>query len=118
MPSNLADKRLGAEDCEGLIREFAEAKLREAVCDCEGSKSPGPDRFNFKFFKNCWDIMKGNLLRMLNEFHTHGKLARGCNLSFIVLIPKKEGACGISHFWPISLICSWYKVLAKVLAKD
>lgn len=40
---------------------------------------------------------------------------KGSNSSYIVLIPKKEGACDISHLRPISLIGSLYKILAKVL---
>lgn len=53
---------------------------------------------------------------MIREFHENGKLARGCNASFIVLIPKKEGSCGINQMRPISLVGSLYKILTKVLA--
>lgn len=56
-------------------------------------------------------------MRVMKEFHINGKLAKGCNSSFIVLIPKKEGNCGLKDLRPISLIGSLYKVIAKVLAK-
>lgn len=96
---------------------FTEEEIREGVWDCEGSKSPGPDGFNIEFFKSCWDVVKGDVMRMISKFHEKGKLARGCNSSFLVLIPKKEGCCGINQMRPISLIGGMYKILAKVLAK-
>lgn len=90
--------------------------MKSAVWECEGSKSPGPDGFNFNFFKNCWDVVKEDVLRLMGEFHANGKLSRGCNSSFIVLIPKKGGGCGIMDMRLISLVGSIYKILAKVLA--
>lgn len=90
--------------------------MREALWDCEESKSPGPDGFNIGFFKECWETVKEDMMRMMHEFHEHGKLVRGSNSSFIVLIPKVEGNCGIGQLRPISLIGSSYKILAKVLA--
>lgn len=53
----------------------------------------------------------------MTEFHNNGRLAKGCNDSFIVLIPKKEGCAGLKDFRPISLISSLYKIIAKVLAR-
>lgn len=91
MSHSLADKRLGEGDMEELVREFTEDEIKDAVWECVGAKSLGPDRFNLEFFKSCWDIVKGDLLRMMKEFHANGKLARGCNTSFIAFIPKKGG---------------------------
>lgn len=90
--------------------------MKEAVWECGVSKSPGPDGFNIGFFKACWNTIKSDLLKVLDEFHANGKLEKGCNSSFIVLIPKKEGTCGLKDLRPISRINSLYKVIAKVLA--
>lgn len=117
MPTNLDENKLDEGDGESLTREFSENKIKEAIWECDGSKSPGPDGFNMEFYKSCWDIVKGDVMRMMVEFHAHGKLVRGCNSSFIVLIPKNEGYCNINQFRPISLIGSAYKIVAKVLAR-
>ena len=45
-----------------------------------------------------------------------GKLSKHIGASFITLIAKKLGAESIKDFWPISLIGSINKELAKVLA--
>lgn len=57
------------------------------------------------------------MMGFLVEFHTHGKLERGLNPSFVALIPKKEDAVNLQEFKPISLIWSAYKIIAKILSK-
>nr|GFB72828.1 RNA-directed DNA polymerase, eukaryota, reverse transcriptase zinc-binding domain protein [Tanacetum cinerariifolium] len=49
-------------------------------------------------------------------FFLHGEIPKGCNSSFITLIPKVPNANMVKDFRPISLIGSFYKVIAKVLA--
>lgn len=44
---------LGAEEGEYLTRAFSEDEIREAVWDCDGSKSPGLDGFNMAFYIAC-----------------------------------------------------------------
>lgn len=114
---NLIKSRLGSSDAEFLVRELSEMEVKDAVWDCERSKSPGPDGFNLSFFKDCWDIVKADLMRVMSKFFVNRKLTKGCNSSFIVLIPKREGSCGLQHFCPVSLIGSLYKIMAKVLAR-
>ncbi|GKU89139.1 hypothetical protein SLEP1_g3321 [Rubroshorea leprosula] len=48
--------------------------------------------------KTVWDS------RVTKEFHENGKLVRGLNESFIVLIPKKEKPLELEDFKPIFLI--------------
>ena len=43
-------------------------------------------------------------------------LAKGCNPSFIVLIPKKHDPIGFQHVCPISLIRCVDKVFSQLLA--
>jgi len=44
-------KSLSHEDNLSLVAEFSEKEVRDAVWQCEGSKNPGPDGFNFNFIK-------------------------------------------------------------------
>ncbi|XP_058767069.1 uncharacterized protein LOC131640701 [Vicia villosa] len=46
-------KRLSEEDSRWFDRPFTEAEVKDAVWDCDGNKSLGPDGFSFAFFKNC-----------------------------------------------------------------
>lgn len=55
-------------------------------------------------------------MQMLTDFHKHGKLVRGINLSFFALIAQKEDASYLSGYRPISLIGCAYEIIAKLLA--
>ena len=50
------------------------------------------------------------------HFFKSGSFPRGCNSSFIALIPKVTDAKFVNDFRPISLIGCVYKVISKVLA--
>ncbi|GJZ22494.1 hypothetical protein Tco_0559533, partial [Tanacetum coccineum] len=49
-------------------------------------------------------------------FELDGFIPRGCNSSFIALIPKIQDPLHVKDFRPIGLIGYHYKVIAKVLA--
>lgn len=116
IPIHLFENRLVAADGELLTTSFSIDEIKQAVWDCDGDKSPGPDRFGMDFYKKCWNIIQEDLLRVFEEFHANGKLVRGCNPSYIALIPKKEGECNLNQLRPVSLIGNLYKILAKTLA--
>lgn len=56
-------------------------------------------------------------MRLMTEFHSHGKLVKCLNPSFIVLIPKREDTSDLNDFRPISLISGVYKIITKLLCK-
>jgi len=58
------------------------------VWQCEGTKSPGPDGFNFNFIKKNWEVMKKDIVEAVRLFHETGCIPRGCNASFVALSPK------------------------------
>ncbi|RVW36390.1 hypothetical protein CK203_083809 [Vitis vinifera] len=62
-----------------------------------------------------WRQKSRNLFKR-REFYLHETFQRSLNSTFLVLIPKKEGAEDLRDFRPISLVGSVYKLLAKVLA--
>nr|GEZ70020.1 RNA-directed DNA polymerase, eukaryota, reverse transcriptase zinc-binding domain protein [Tanacetum cinerariifolium] len=52
----------------------------------------------------------------VQHFFTSGNFPKGCNASFIALIPKIPDAKLVKDFRLISLIGSLYKIIAKILA--
>ncbi|GKB92256.1 putative RNA-directed DNA polymerase, partial [Tanacetum coccineum] len=91
-------------------------EVKAAVWDCAGTKAPGPDGFNFNFIKTFWDLIKIEFWNCIKHFEETGEIKKGCNPSFIVLIPKKADPISFSDFRPISLIGCVYKVISKLLA--
>lgn len=73
---NIETSTLGEEDRDILTRSFLEKEVQQAVMECEGSRSPGPDGFNLIFYKICWNIIKEDLMRVLLEFHDNGRLSK------------------------------------------
>nr|GEV18059.1 RNA-directed DNA polymerase, eukaryota [Tanacetum cinerariifolium] len=91
-------------------------EIKKAVWDCGVDKSPGPDGFTFDFYRRFWNIIGNDVVEAVQFFFQHGKMAKGCNSTFIALIPKIPDANMVKDFRPTSLISSLYKVIAKVLA--
>ena len=52
---------------------------------------------------------------MFEEHYSQNVVFRNLNATFLVLIPKKEGASDVQDFKPISLVGSLYKIIVKVL---
>ncbi|KAJ9541035.1 LOW QUALITY PROTEIN: hypothetical protein OSB04_027541 [Centaurea solstitialis] len=113
----ISSKKISVEEASDLERPFEEDEIWAAIKSCGGDKSPGPDGFTFGFFKAFWEIVKEDLIRAVKWFWEKGELGRGCNASFITLIPKVDAPSHLGEFRPISLIGSFYKILAKILAE-
>ncbi|GKV36495.1 hypothetical protein SLEP1_g44621 [Rubroshorea leprosula] len=110
-------KKISDEERVMLEAPFSEEEVRQAVWSCESMKAPGPDGFNFKFVKEMWGSLKEDVMEYVSDFHKHGKLVRGMNSSFIVLVPKVNSPQKIEEFRPISLVGVMYKLIAKLLAR-
>lgn len=110
-------RRISEVESKSLTAEFTLVEIKNAVWGCEGNKSPGPDGYNFNILKKFWNVVSLDFCRMVSEFHSSEKIVRGCNASFLVLIPKKENPVGLNDYRPISLVGCIYKVLAKMLAE-
>ena len=109
-------KKLGEGLANSLEVIFFEEEIFAALSSYWGDKAPGPDGFTMAFWLFCWDVIKSEILGLFSKFYIHGTFQRSLNSTFLVLIPKKEGAEDLRDFIPISLVGSVYKLLAKVLA--
>jgi hypothetical protein len=103
------------EDNLRLTRPFGLGEIEAIVKASDGSKSPGPDGFNFAFIKEFWSILKGEIHIMFDQFHGIGSLPKSFSSYFVALIPKINSPFSLGDFRPISLLGCLYKILAKVL---
>ncbi|GJU62373.1 RNA-directed DNA polymerase, eukaryota [Tanacetum coccineum] len=108
--------RLTADQISDLEKPVSSDEIRKAVWSCGENKSPGPDGFTFEFFRKYWDSIGPDMCVAVEWFFRHNSFAKGCNASFITLIPKSQDPKTVSDFRPISLIGSLYKVVMKILA--
>jgi hypothetical protein len=104
-------------DNASLVSPFSMEEIELVVKESDGNKCPGPDGFNFAFFKKFWYLIKNKVRIFFNQFHGSEVLSR-CLLSyFVTLIRKVKCPLSLKEYRPISLLGSIYKILAKVLAE-
>ncbi|XP_071689201.1 uncharacterized protein [Rutidosis leptorrhynchoides] len=113
---DLCYRTLSDDQAANLEVAFSVQEIHEAILECGSTKAPGPDGFNMRFFKKHWDIIKTELVDAIMWFWDKEEISRGCNASFVTLIPKKNDPLGLGDFRSISLIGSYYKIISKVLA--
>ena len=109
-------KSLSREDNDVLCRDITKQEIVEAVSQCGSIKSPGPDSYNFYFLKNNWEVVGLDIIKVVFYLQEFGYIPRGCNASFITLVPKRESPFNLNDYRPISLTRCLYKILSKILA--
>ncbi|KAK0594545.1 hypothetical protein LWI29_014617 [Acer saccharum] len=109
-------KKLSVGDKEFLEESFSAEEVKVAIDSCDGNKALGLDGFNLNFIKENWTVISGDFMNFLEEFHRDGRVVKELNRSFIALIPKYVKPKTMKDFRPISLVGSFYKILAKILA--
>jgi len=113
---NVEFKELSHYDNRFLTEPFDGKEIKEAIWNCDSHKSSGPDGVTFSFIKNNWGLLEKDVEGAVNCFYREGKIPKGCNASFLTLIPKTENPQSLEEYIPISLVGCVYKILTKLLA--
>ncbi|GJR70222.1 reverse transcriptase domain, reverse transcriptase zinc-binding domain protein [Tanacetum coccineum] len=87
-------EKISGEEAISLEKFFSEAEAWETIKSCGADKAPGPDGLNFKFIRKCWEIIKGDLMWAIKWFWVKMELSKGCNASFVTIIPKVADPIG------------------------
>nr|KAJ0212032.1 hypothetical protein LSAT_V11C400167160 [Lactuca sativa] len=100
-----------------LEEPFSFEEIKSAIWECGSDKAPGPDGFSFAFLKQHWEVIGGDFYLAVKHFEATGHIDKGCNSSFITLVPKVQDPITVTDFRPISLLGCLYKSISKVLAE-
>ncbi|XP_026450690.1 uncharacterized protein LOC113350786 [Papaver somniferum] len=103
--------------CTWLERDFDEEECLLAIKSLGQNKAPGPDGFPVSFYLLCWDILKEDFMKVLQDLQERSFLDWRLKNTFIALIPKKDTIEEIKDLRPISLVHGSYKILSKLLAE-
>jgi len=109
-------KLVSIEDNFNLNKPVIEEEISEVIKDMHNCKAPGPDGFNVNFFKACWNIVKQDILNVVEGYRISRTILKSLNTSFISLITKQDSALTAGKFGPIALGNVVYKIISKVLA--
>lgn len=99
-----------------LSKPIGLEELSKALQGMDNGKVPGLDGIPVEFYKSFWSVIGEDLLVVLNDSLTKGRLPMSCRRAVLTLLPKKGNLNDIKNWRPVSLLCCDYKLLSKVLA--
>lgn len=93
-----------------LIKRFTLEEVKQVVFELKQNKASGPDGFLGDFYIKFWDLIKGDLLDLVNDFHRGVLDIERLNYGIIT-----KDAAQIQKFRPICLLNVSFKIITKVL---
>ncbi|GMI90398.1 hypothetical protein HRI_002709100 [Hibiscus trionum] len=108
--------KLSSEAVIYLEKPFEENEVWDIIKHSDGNRAPGPDGFNWNFFKHFLPQVKPYVMNFMSNLFEGRPIDKSFNESFIALIPKTDNPVKMEEFRPISLVSSVYKIAAKLLA--
>ena len=82
--------QLSAEVASSLESPFSFEEVKRVVWQCEGSKAPGFDGFNFNFIKKIWHVLAPDFMRLVQYFYDFGLIPRKAQGLLLTLVPKSD----------------------------
>ncbi|KAL9227736.1 hypothetical protein vseg_003388 [Gypsophila vaccaria] len=98
-----------------LLQPVTRKEVKETMFSIPNTKSPGPDGFTSKFFKDAWNVFGEDVVVAVKDFFEHKKLLTQVNSTNLTLIPKGDRPKFVQQFRPIAFCNVVYKVISKLL---
>ncbi|GKC79204.1 sodium/hydrogen exchanger 6 [Tanacetum coccineum] len=108
--NNLFCTKLSTNVVDYMICVVSDQEIRDAIFSMGDDKSPGPDEFSIAFFKEAWDIISQDVIKVVKEFFING------NHTIIALIPKVVTLLKINDYRPISCCNVLFKYIGKIIS--
>ena len=101
-----------------LTKQIQITEIQQALQTMENGKSPGIDGIPVEFYKEFFELLKKDPQDIFNNVLFEQKTTpKTWNQAIISLIPKQTEKLNSLKYWrPISLLCTDYKILTKILA--
>ena len=85
-------KLLNLRILKRLEKPFSEEEVFFALHELNGEKAPRLNGYTIAFWHFNWETVKGEVMAVFKDFFVSGKFVKSLNSTFIVMVPKKEGA--------------------------
>ena len=92
-------------------------KLRNAISKGKPHKAPGHDGISLRFYKMAWEVMKLDLLQIINCMYSDGIILARQLQGLIVCIPKHTHPTKVNEYRPLTLMNTDYKIIARITAE-
>jgi len=86
------------EGNQDLLAKVTEAELKDTLQSFQKDKSPGPDDWSIEFYLGFFDLIGGNILKVIEESRLNDRIHRPLNTTFIALIPKVNDPLSFDFF--------------------
>ena len=123
--SNLADiiniaghfpRFVNDEESASLFDPVSLEELESTIKWFKKERSPGPDGWTIEFYIAFYEMIKLDLLQVVEECRILGSMYNAINSTFIALIPKSDSPSSFDEYQPISLYNVLYKIILKIIA--
>ena len=113
---NSLERKVNLNENEMIIKDIERSEVKTVLDSVETGKSPGIDGIPYEFYQTFWNLIKRDILRVIQVMKTTLTLSDTQNLAVIALHPKEGDIEKLSNWRPISLMCCDYKILSKIIA--
>ncbi|XP_020694665.2 uncharacterized protein LOC110108378 [Dendrobium catenatum] len=98
------------------ISPILDEEIKTAAFKGYSNSTPGPDDFNYHFYKSRWHIIGPQVCNAIRYFFLKGHTPSGVKATTLAIIPKHRNATYITDYRLISLCNTLYKIIAKIIA--
>lgn len=108
------------EDTRELVNNvITQEDVLLAINKLAENKAPGPDGIGSSFYKTFATRLAPLLAVVFDDIHKRGLLPPSMRKAHTVLIRKRKSVVrpSVKDFRPISLLCTDYKILAKIISR-
>ena len=99
-----------------LDKILTEDEVKRIIMSMNPNSSPGPDGFGGKFYQECFEIIKDDLISVIKSFYTANIMPRYMSHACLVLLPKVEHPNRLKDYRPISLSNFINKIISKIMS--
>ena len=98
-----------------LNEEITEEEMLQVLFSFRRGKSPRLDGLHIEFYIGFYDLIKGNLLKVVKESRHYWKFLGDLNIMFLTLIPKNQHMSSPEDYRPIACCNVKYKLILKMI---
>jgi len=91
-------------------------ELREAVKKGKRHKSPGPDGICHEFFKQMWDVIKNDMIDIINKMYMEGAVPDAQKHGHILCLPITVAPLSPENYRTLTILKTDYKLLTRIIA--
>lgn len=106
----------GSNQNDSLYAAVSEDELMSVMKSFKKDKCSDLDGWTIDIYIHFFDLMKNDILSMIEETRIRGNINHVISSTFNALIPKKKTSLFFADYKPISLCNTIYKIISKIIA--